>query len=69
MEDIAYYDTVDTCLKKGEAIGFEKGEAKGRKEYAAEKVNEIARQLKKEGVDLALITKASWLSLYEVEAL
>ena len=61
MEDIAYYDTINTS--------FQKGEAKGREEGREEKAIEMTRQLKKEGVDAAIIAKVSGLTLKEVEAL
>ena len=65
MEDIAYYDTINTSFQKGEA----KGRKEGREEGREEKAIEIARQLKKEGVDTVIIAKVSGLSLKEVEAL
>ena len=57
MEDYAYYDTINTTFKKGEA--------KGRKEQTIE----MARKLKEEGFDSAIIAKCSGLSLEEIEAL
>ena len=57
MEDYAYYDTINTTFKKGEA--------KGRKENAIE----MARKLKEEGFDSAIIAKCSGLSIEEIEAL
>ncbi|MDY4551913.1 MAG: hypothetical protein SPD54_08910, partial [Parabacteroides sp.] len=57
MEDYAYYDTINTTFKKGEA--------KGRKEQTIE----MARKLKEEGFDSAIIAKCSGLSIEEIEAL
>ena len=73
MEDYAYYDTINTTFKKGEAKGHKEGreegiaegEVKGRKEQAIE----MARKLKEEGFDSAIIAKCSGLSLEEIEAL
>ena len=85
MEDYAYYDTINTTFKKGEAKGHKEGReegiaegiAKGRKEGIAEGVVkgrkeqaiEMARKLKEEGFDSAIIAKCSGLSLEEIEAL
>ncbi|MDY5639181.1 MAG: hypothetical protein SPF72_11525, partial [Parabacteroides sp.] len=57
MEDYAYYDTINTTFKKGEA--------KGRTENAIE----MAHKLKREGVDPVIIAKCSGLSIEEIEAL
>ena len=81
MEDYAYYDTINTTFKKGEAKGREEGIAegiaKGRKEGIAEgevkgrkeQAIEMAHKLKREGVDPVIIAKCSGLSIEEVEAL
>ena len=85
MEDYAYYDTINTTFKKGEAKGHKEGReegiaegiAKGRKEGIAEgevkgrkeQAIEMARKLKEEGFDSAIIAKCSGLSLEEIEAL
>ena len=81
MEDYAYYDTINTTFKKGEAKGHKEGReegiaegiAKGRKEGIAEGEvkgrTEMARKLKEEGFDSAIIAKCSGLSLEEIEAL
>ena len=81
MEDYAYYDTINTTFKKGEAKGHkegrEEGIAEGRKEGIAEgevkgrkeQAIEMARKLKEEGFDSAIIAKCSGLSLEEIEAL
>ena len=85
MEDYAYYDTINTTVKKGEAKGHKEGReegiaegiAKGRKEGIAEgevkgrkeQAIEMARKLKEEGFDSAIIAKCSGLSIEEIEAL
>ena len=85
MEDYAYYDTINTTYKKGEAKGHKEGReegiaegiAKGRKEGIAEgevkgrkeQAIEMARKLKEEGFDSAIIAKCSGLSIEEIEAL
>ena len=85
MEDYAYYDTINTTFKKGEAKGHKEGReegiaegiAKGRKEGIAEgevkgrkeQAIEMAHKLKREGVDPVIIAKCSGLSLEEIEAL
>ncbi|MDD6836744.1 MAG: hypothetical protein PUF04_06245, partial [bacterium] len=84
MEDYAY-DTINTTFKKGEAKGHKEGReegiaegiAKGRKEGIAEgevkgrkeQAIEMARKLKEEGFDSAIIAKCSGLSIEEIEAL
>ena len=65
MEDYAYYDTINTTFKKGEA----KGRKEGREEGRAENAIEMAHKLKREGVDPTIIAKCSGLSIEEVEAL
>lgn len=52
-------------LEKGEAIGLEKGEAIGLKKKAIE----MARSLKSQGVDDMIISKASGLTVDEIEKL
>ena len=73
MEDYAYYDTINTTVKKGEAKGHKEGREEGRKEGIAEGEvkgrTEMARKLKEEGFDSAIIAKCSGLSLEEIEAL
>ena len=73
MEDYAYYDTINTTFKKGEAKGHKEGREEGRKEGIAEGEvkgrTEMARKLKEEGFDSAIIAKCSGLSLEEIEAL
>ena len=73
MEDYAYYDTINTTFKKGEAKGRkegrEEGIAEGIAKGRAENAIEMAHKLKREGVDPAIIAKCSGLSIEEVEAL
>ena len=85
MEDYAYYDTINTTYKKGEAKGHKEGReegiaegiAKGRKEGIAEgevkgrkeQAIEMARKFKEDGIDPAIIAKNSGLSIEEIEAL
>ena len=77
MEDYAYYDTINTTFKKGEAKGREEGIAEGREEGIAEGIAkgraenaiEMARKFKEDGIDPAIIAKNSGLSIEEVEAL
>ena len=69
MEDIAYYDTINTTFKKGEAKGRKEGREEGIAKGRAENAIEMARKLKEEGFDSAIIAKCSGLSLEEIEAL
>ena len=69
MEDYAYYDTINTTFKKGEAKGRKEGREEGIAKGRAENAIEMAHKLKREGVDPAIIAKCSGLSIEEVEAL
>ena len=73
MEDYAYYDTINTTFKKGEAKGRkegrEEGIAEGIAKGRAENAIEMARKFKEDGIDPAIIAKNSGLSIEEVEAL
>ena len=69
MEDYAYYDTINTTFKKGEAKGRKEGREEGIAEGRKENAIEMAHKLKREGVDPAIIAKCSGLSIEEVEAL
>ena len=73
MEDYAYYDTINTTFKKGEAKGRkegrEEGIAEGIAKGRAENAIEMARKFKEDGIDPAIIAKNSVLSIEEVEAL
>ena len=69
MEDYAYYDTINTTFKKGEAKGRKEGREEGIAEGRAENAIEMARKFKEDGVDPVIIAKCSGLSIEEVEAL
>ena len=73
MEDYAYYDTINTTFKKGEAKGRregrEEGIAEGIAKGRAENAIEMARKFKEDGIDPAIIAKNSGLSIEEIEAL
>ena len=73
MEDYAYYDTINTTFKKGEAKGHkegrEEGIAEGIAKGRAENAIEMARKFKEDGIDPAIIAKNSGLSIEEIEAL
>ena len=60
-------------LEKGEAIGLEKGEAigleKGKEAGKLEERTENARRMKECGVDSAIISTVTGLTLSEIEAL
>jgi predicted transposase/invertase (TIGR01784 family) len=60
-----YWATIETAEKKGEA----KGEAKGKAEGKAEEKIEIARNMKKRGLDAALIAEMTGLSIEEIKQL
>ena len=73
MEDYAYYDTINTTFKKGEAKGRKEGREEGIAEGIAkgrtENAIEMARKFKEDGIDPAIIAKNSGLSIEDVEAL
>ena len=69
MEDYAYYDTINTTFKKGEAKGRKEGREEGIAKGRAENAIEMARKFKEDGIDPAIIAKNSGLSIEEVEAL
>ena len=69
MEDYAYYDTINTTFKKGEAKGHKEGREEGIAEGEVKGRTEMARKLKEEGFDSAIIAKCSGLSIEEIEAL
>ena len=56
-------------LEKGEAIGLEKGEAIGLEKGIYKEKTENARKLKELGVSPDLISKATGLSIEEIEKL
>ncbi len=53
----------------GYKIGMEKGRREGKEEGEHDKAIQIATDMKKEGLDLALIVKMTKLSLEEIEKL
>ena len=55
--------------KSGEKIGFVKGETAGLAKGAAQKQQEIARNLMQLGLDLAQIRQATGLTAEEIEKL
>jgi predicted transposase/invertase (TIGR01784 family) len=68
----AYRDNInvlDTARIEGEAIGEARGEAKGRTEGGVQKTLEIARNMKQEGFDPAIIAKITGLTLDEIKRL
>ncbi|MDY4550422.1 MAG: hypothetical protein SPD54_01135, partial [Parabacteroides sp.] len=69
MEDYAYYDTINTTFKRGEAKGRKEGREEGIAKGRAENAIEMARKFKEDGIDPAIIAKNSGLSIEEVEAL
>jgi len=76
MERMVYWDNnaaFHTAITEGEAKGMEKGREKGLVEGMEigrdERSTEIARNLKKEGLDLSLIAKTTGLSPEEIERL
>ena len=60
---------IDTSFEEGETLGIEKGKKLGIEEGEENKAKEIARKLKKEGIDIAIISKTSGLSKEEIEKL
>ncbi|MDR1923016.1 MAG: hypothetical protein LBQ66_01480, partial [Planctomycetaceae bacterium] len=69
---IAYWDNrnvVETARIEGNAKGWTEGEAKGRAEGRAEGKIETARNLKRLGVDNETISKATGLSVLEIDRL
>jgi flagellar biosynthesis/type III secretory pathway protein FliH len=56
-------------MEKGRKEGLEKGRREGKKEGEHDKAIQIATDMKKEGLDIAIIVKMTKLSLEEVEKL
>ena len=68
----AYRDiknSLDTAKKEGKAEGFVEGMEKGKVEGRAEGFVETARNLKQMGLDISQISKATGLSIDEIEQL
>jgi len=64
-----YLATIETAEKKGKAKGRAEGIIKGIAKGEVQKATEIARNMKKEGFDPAIIVKITGLSLKEVNQL
>jgi predicted transposase/invertase (TIGR01784 family) len=64
-----YLATIETAENKGIAKGRTKGRAEGRAKGRAERNIEIARNMKKKGLDDALVAEMTGLSLQEVKRL
>ena len=64
-----YLATIETAEKKGKAKGRAEGLAKGIAKGRAEGKIEIARTMKKDGVDPSVIAKYTGLSLSEIKRL
>jgi predicted transposase/invertase (TIGR01784 family) len=68
----AYRDNInvlETARIEGESRGRAEGRAEGRTEGRAERDIEIARSMKKDGIDPAVIAKYTGLSLTEIKRL
>ena len=65
----AYEDGEKSGFTKGEKSGFTKGETAGLVKGAAQKQQEIARNLMQLGLDLAQIRQATGLTAEEIEKL
>jgi len=63
------YAVMKTAIEDGEARGETRGRAKGRAEGKAEGRVEIARNMKNEGFEVAVIVKMTGLSPKEIEQL
>ncbi|MCL2119192.1 MAG: Rpn family recombination-promoting nuclease/putative transposase [Planctomycetaceae bacterium] len=64
-----YLATIETAENKGIEIGIEKGIVQGRAEGEAQKAIDIARAMKKDGVDTKGIAKFTGLSPEEIKRL
>jgi len=60
---------VDTSFEDGEIKGMEKGEKIGMEKGEKKKAIEIAKILKKDGIDIEIISKSTGLSNEEIEKL
>lgn len=65
MEELGY----KIGMEKGRKEGLEEGRREGKKEGEHDKAIQIATDMKKEGLDIAIIVKMTKLSLEEVEKL
>ncbi|MCQ2189136.1 MAG: Rpn family recombination-promoting nuclease/putative transposase [Paludibacteraceae bacterium] len=62
-------DTIETYKTEGEEIGIAKGLAKGRAEGRAETLLQMAKDMKRDGVDIGAISKYCNLTVEEIEKL
>lgn len=62
-------DTIETYRTEGEEIGIAKGLAKGRAEGRAETLLQMAKDMKRDGVDIGAISKYTNLTIEEIEKL
>ena len=77
MEELGYKigmekgmeEGMEKGMEKGRKEGLEEGRREGKKEGEHDKAIQIATDMKKEGLDIAIIVKMTKLSLEEVEKL
>ena len=69
MEELGYKIGMEEGLDIGRKEGREEGRKEGREEGEHNKAIQIATDMKKEGMDMALIVKMTKLSLEEIEKL
>ena len=69
MEELGYKIGMEEGLDIGRKEGREEGRKEGREEGEHNKALQIATDMKKEGMDMALIVKMTNLSLEEIEKL
>ncbi len=73
MEELGYKigmeKGMEEGMEKGRKEGLEEGRREGKKEGEHDKAIQIATDMKKEGLDIAIIVKMTKLSLEEVEKL
>lgn len=62
-------DTIETYRTEGEEIGIAKGLAKGRAEGRAETLLQMAKDMKRDGVDIGAISKYCNLTIEEIDKL
>jgi len=64
-----YYGTLDGAKIEGMEEGMEKGRAEGREEGEKNKAMEIAKKMKKKGMDIESIKELTDLTAEEIEAI
>lgn len=62
-------DTIETYRTEGEEIGIAKGLAKGRAEGRVETLLQMAKDMKRDGVDIGAISKYTNLTIEEIDKL